>query len=618
MGRYEVIQIDDNQYFFKNSRLLLLRSALTRDIEYDSVLVQLKMMSHYQKMISSITVEIICFDLEGNLLEKKEYQYLDLAIRNKDVFADRIPVYLGNNKTRKYLVVLKKIIFEGGAIKVIDNGNCHLIPSHAFPFEGNLKDQFIRNIKASGGNAKTQYLPERFDVFWKCSCGYINSIDNEACSNCGCEIKVLESNLDIDKLNADLETFRIEEEEKEIQQKKARAKTIKRAIAITIAIIIAAIGLNFYNNIIAPDINYQKAQKAYQDGEYDNAIVLLEKLGEYKEAPELLKRTKYDLANRYFEEEKYKKAEEGFEELGYYEDSRSRKIEAERAIAYEEAVEKFNEGNYFGLIDIFTQDMSFKDSSYYLGCCYKRLGDDDFAIHCFEQVPETSPHYEDAKAAIKECEANLKSLEEEQHYKDGVEYAKKGYVYSAKNEFEQSNGYGESEQYLKTINEIIEEGWVGIYLLSDEKESRDYLGIFCKINDYFEKTYIVSFQGGQLELLYTGSEPREDGTMVVEDTINNTVDVEQDKRFTYTSDFKFQKDQSVYERPSGGGVRGFGPSFYSIHKEKKILKHNKTGLSYTYRKETSYYGGEKKGLIETDEGSSEYNRIGDENEREDD
>ncbi|MDO5139678.1 MAG: hypothetical protein Q4D71_14610 [Oscillospiraceae bacterium] len=90
MGRYEVIQIDDNQYFFKNSRLLLLRSALTRDIEYDSVLVQLKMMSHYQKIISSITVEIICFDLEGNLLEKKEYQYLDLAIRNKEVFADRI------------------------------------------------------------------------------------------------------------------------------------------------------------------------------------------------------------------------------------------------------------------------------------------------------------------------------------------------------------------------------------------------------------------------------------------------------------------------------------------------------------------------------------------------
>ena len=346
MGRYEVIQTDDNQYYFKNSRLLLLRSALTRDIEYDSVLVQLKMMSHYQKMISSITVEIICFDLEGNLLERKEYQYLDLAARNKDVFADRVPVYLSDNKTRKYLVVLKKIIFEGDILKVIDNGKCYMIPSHAFPVEGNLKDQFIRNVKTSGRNVKAQYLPERFDDFWKCSCGYINSVDDETCSGCGCEIKVLESNLDIDKLNADLETFRIEEEEKTIKQKEARSKTIKRAIAITIAIIFVTIGVNFYNKNIAPDINYQKAQKAYQDGEYENAIVLLEKLGEYKEAPELLKSSKYDLANSYFEEEKYNEAEEAFEELGDYEDSRSRKKEAERAIAYEEAVEKFNEGKY--------------------------------------------------------------------------------------------------------------------------------------------------------------------------------------------------------------------------------------------------------------------------------
>ena len=612
MERYEVISLDESCYYIKNTDLIVQKSALTKDNEKNLVLVQIKFKSFCEKVITSLVITITCKDIEDKDLGKKRYQYLDLSVHKNDVFGDRVPVYLEDNTTRKYSIEVEKIVYEEGETLLVDDGKCYQVPSESFPITGVLKEQYIRHFKQKGYEIKVLNKPCRFDRFWKCSCGEINSLNATACVSCRCSLDELESNLSLEKIEKDLEEYNLQEAQK-AEERKTRNKALIRKGIIAAAVLIALIiAYQVYAIVLQPAIQYNNAQKYCNEGQYEEAIELFTNLGEYKDSPEQLSKAKYDWACEYFDNNEFDQAVALFRELGDYSDSSEKILEVETAHEYEKALQDFERGLYKTAAEVFDKDLSYKDSAYYAGCCYKELKMFDRALTCFEQVPNSSSLYKDVGVAIDECNAAIKDKKNAEAYDEGVDFAKKGYLYSAKEKFEECDSYSNAEDYLEIINKTVEEGWLGVYK-SDGDESDRFLGIYCIIDSSLEKTYIASVQDSSSEYLYSGIKIQDNGTFIAEDTINNTVDVECEDEFIYLSKYRYQKDKSIYDRKNGIYGRGSMPGTTTRHYI--IFTKENNGITEKYNYETKYFAGTNKGTTKSGDSTYKYKRVGDEYEK---
>ena len=208
MGRYEVLFTDSACYYIKGTSLLLSKSAITKDNEKDAVLVQLKFKTLYRKKIASLEVIISGMDLEGKTIEEKLFRYIDFDVSKYEEFGDRTPIYMDMNNVRKFNVRVSRIIFSDGSAETVDDGECIEVPEKPFPFDSNLREQYVRTVGASGGAPKSICSPLKFGHFWKCSCGAINILDDENCRACRCSSESIFCSLDENKLANDLTEFK--------------------------------------------------------------------------------------------------------------------------------------------------------------------------------------------------------------------------------------------------------------------------------------------------------------------------------------------------------------------------------------------------------------------------
>ena len=81
---------------------------------------------------------------------------------------------------------------------------------------------------------------------------------------------------------------------------------------------------------------YKKAMAHYDAGEYEKAIELFTKLGDYENSAEMLKDSKYLLAIKYYEAKDFENAKALFDELSDYKDSPEQLKNTKRAIMFEE------------------------------------------------------------------------------------------------------------------------------------------------------------------------------------------------------------------------------------------------------------------------------------------
>ena len=622
MSRYEILLTDSTSYYIKNTVLLLSKSALTKDNEKDAVLVQLKFRSLYEKRIVALEVLVTGMDLEGKTIEEKKFQYIDLDVGKNEEFGDRTPIYMEQNRVRKFIIHVARIVFNDGSAETVDDGECIIVPENSFPFSGGMKDQYVRTVRPYGGFPKANCSPLKFGSFWKCSCGQINSLYDENCCSCKCSVDSVFDSLDENKLSNDLMGHKEQQEKIAEESKKKQAAFIKKAsmicgIAVVLAVIIFA-----YMKVIAPALSYNKAEKYYQSGDYEKAITEMSNLGDYKDASDQIKKYKYDQATALYEEGDHKKAKEILKEIGDYSDSQNRYNEIVKEDEYNNAISEMSNGSSEEALSVFEKDLDYRDSAYYAGCINQEDGEYSKAVEQFAKVSSSSEFYKDAESRKKECEKVIQDNLNEMHYEKGIKYAKKGYLYSAKEEFEASNDVNDSADYLRAIQETIDEGWVGIYR-SDDSGTK-YLGIFCEINSDIEKKYVVVSQSSTFESVYSGAELQDDGSMLLYDTFNDSIDIDYKSGFVDESEYQFQEDKSVYKKRGGTrGVTGGGTfpgrrykSFVELSKndegditwDKKTEETTEARESYNLAGEREY----RPASTETNEESFNYERIGDE------
>ena len=131
--------------------------------------------------------------------------------------------------------------------------------------------------------------------------------------------------------------------------KKRKTRFIKIASPIVAAIVIALIFLTVY--LFVPLTKYNKAEKAYKNGNYDTAIALYDDLyrnhHDFKNAASKIKSTKYKKADMLVKAGKYCEAQEIFESLGNYKNSADR-------LNLTKASECFSNGDYLSAINFVT------------------------------------------------------------------------------------------------------------------------------------------------------------------------------------------------------------------------------------------------------------------------
>ena len=143
---------------------------------------------------------------------------------------------------------------------------------------------------------------------------------------------------------------------------------------------------------------YNEALKNYDEGNYELAILQLERLGDFKKSKKYIEESelyiKYNMAKKHLEEGEYEKAENLFEELGSFLQSEKMVKEAK----YRRAVDLFENKQYEEARLLFAQIEDYEDSSVYKARCsmYLLENEQQEIYICSKQLLDDN-NFEEAK-----------------------------------------------------------------------------------------------------------------------------------------------------------------------------------------------------------------------------
>ena len=90
----------------------ILESRLCREPETMRIALFLMLQNISGKEISSVTVDICCFDDRVRLLLTKPFTYTDLSVKDGAHFGLDVPIYLSSMRTDSVTVTLRKVVYR--------------------------------------------------------------------------------------------------------------------------------------------------------------------------------------------------------------------------------------------------------------------------------------------------------------------------------------------------------------------------------------------------------------------------------------------------------------------------------------------------------------------------
>lgn len=370
-----LFSLPDNLYH-DGAPLLIKAGALLRDNVKGGVVAQLKLKSLSEKTIKAITVGIIPLDIAGRQFsDVKTYQYLDINMQRDAEYGQKNAITLSDPNTRSFTAYICEVVFTDNSIYSSSDTAWFPLDLNQTPIAQSLGDNELTIQFRMTYGAQCEYALKREHDLWLCYCGAINHMHEDICHSCGIN-RVQLDGLDIDVLKAARDE-RIAEEHRQAEEarrievevtavaKAKKAHTRKVAIIAASAVLLCSV-LVFVIGAIVCNNMYKTAGVFAENGSYDEAIAIYEKLGQYKDSLTQLAATidakknawkleEYNYASSLIESGKYGEAITILAELGDYKDSKNMLCEA----TYNDAVNKYNSGDYSS--DVKSQFSSIKD-----------------------------------------------------------------------------------------------------------------------------------------------------------------------------------------------------------------------------------------------------------------
>lgn len=391
-ARYQVLQHEQKPYWLPDCPLLMASHALTKDTTNNTVFLQCKFENLSDKRIKALSIRVECYDVTNQpLVAVDNFTYLDINIANAKSFGDQTPVSLPDRETRAFHVIPQKIVFVDNSIWENADNQPFVLAEYEqkrISSLGDLTDQYKRDLHdiCSKSNTHT-YLPARKDGFTICGCGKIVLDSTKTCPACGVMIdrlfalnnsKQLKENLEAynatqQKIQQQRQQFAQEQQAQQQQAKAQQRSLLKRificgvSIAVIITIYISA------TKYFIPNMHYQSALKAWNNGEFEDAISQLEQIPSFKDSSSKISEIEYSWAEQLYHNGEYEQAIQKYSELGDYKDA-SAQIHAIRNLqSYNEALALYNNQQYEEALPKFRFCGDYKDAVSLKNMCETKL-----------------------------------------------------------------------------------------------------------------------------------------------------------------------------------------------------------------------------------------------------
>lgn len=335
------------------SPVVILAGALLHDAKTSSAVAQLKLQNVSKNVIQSVSISLSAFDASGEEIEGvKGYQYL--GSEPGQCFGEGKAILMPANDSYSFVISGMEVTFFDGSRWIMNPDDNLESQFTNEPLRNAIpQDDFIAEYRNTvSRNANT--VPKQSEIAWLCACGTVNV--NGECVKCHAEKQKVFEACDIDFLMAQIET-REEQKRKEREEKIAAArektdaivnqgkqiahektdalmnqgkkiagnKKIRKGIIIgvvaAVAVSVAVVGGSYLMDEFEQRSTYDEAVECLEAGDYTQAAMLFESLGDYEDAGLLVMQVKYEQASQLFEQKNYKEAASLFEEISGYEDS---------------------------------------------------------------------------------------------------------------------------------------------------------------------------------------------------------------------------------------------------------------------------------------------------------
>ena len=398
--------------YAKGSPIIIEAGALHKDSVLGDVVAQLKFRSIVKKRISSLTVEITCYNAAKEIINPTFiYEYENIIVNeNEHFFGSKTLITLPNNDTRSFSVKITNVEFSDGSTVIITENQWNSIPKQndLTSFDNVFVEYFTKKYGIAAN-----VLPTEYNDLWLCTCGQENKKDEIVCKRCGiknsvvfpfdieqekknaiyefakekmnsclygeaveffeaiagwkdADEQIIACQRKIEEIKAKVEAECLEKERKaEIERKEAERieKRNKKIAIITTPIVCAIIAfIIVLNTVIIPNSKYSDAIALMNAEKYAEAIAIFEELDGHKDSNIKIEECKYDNAVSHMKDGKLDEAYKIFTELDDFKDSNKRASEIRLTVS-KESIKNVKVGSYikFGMYDLDYDDLNGKE-----------------------------------------------------------------------------------------------------------------------------------------------------------------------------------------------------------------------------------------------------------------
>ena len=144
---------------------------------------------------------------------------------------------------------------------------------------------------------------------------------------------------------------------------------MKKWIALTLALVmmlaLCACGGNK---------DYDRAMGLYTQGNYEEAALLFDSLGNYGDSADMASSARYAQALEAYNREDFTRAQSLFTGLGSYRDSADWALKCEQRLDYDRAMELYQQGDYAAAAEVFAGLGDYQDSADWANRCLQQAG----------------------------------------------------------------------------------------------------------------------------------------------------------------------------------------------------------------------------------------------------
>ena len=265
-------------------------------------------------------------------------------------------------------------------------------------------------------------------------------------------------------------------------QIKQKSPLLPIIVAASLVFIIGASVAVFFL-VTANSRRYKQAKKDLEEGNYEQAVNLFEKIGKYEDAEDLLEEARaqlhYENGKKAFDSEDFDKAAEEFKAAGTINNAEYMAKQSEFAGHYKKGTSLSGSGDYEAAIDEFYKASDYKDAPTQVKACYYKLGEAELA----KDNPDGAEKYFDLAEGYQDASSKISEI----NYKRGEMAYKAGDNLSAAKYFYKAGKYQDAED---RANELYYNLAIEAFNRGESDKAAEY---FSLIGDYKDsKSYAQS------------------------------------------------------------------------------------------------------------------------------